>query len=185
MNTGTAVVSNAGPLMALAKLNLLHLLKELYGRVHIPRSVYEETVTEGLRRGYEDARTLLLFLDQMGWSAEGVDPATIPTDLHEVRLDRGERDTLALAITLDNALVLMDETVGREVARGQGLAVRGTVGILIEAYRQNLIGTDQLRLYFAEITRRQDIWINQALVERLWQEVLGEGGISDNDNTAL
>ena len=33
------VVSNAGPLMVLAKLNVLHLLKQPYGRVHFPRSV--------------------------------------------------------------------------------------------------------------------------------------------------
>ncbi len=37
-----AVVADAGPLMVLAKLNLLHLLKQLYGQVQFPRSVYEE-----------------------------------------------------------------------------------------------------------------------------------------------
>jgi hypothetical protein len=40
---------------------------------------------------------LLLYLEQMNWSPESVDPAAIPADLLEVRLDRGERDTLALA----------------------------------------------------------------------------------------
>ena len=44
-----AVITNAGPLVALAKLNLLHLLKQLYGRVQFPRSVYEEVVIEGIR----------------------------------------------------------------------------------------------------------------------------------------
>jgi predicted nucleic acid-binding protein len=39
MTSDRVVVSNAGPLMALSKLNLLHLLKELYGFVHVPRSV--------------------------------------------------------------------------------------------------------------------------------------------------
>ena len=67
MSAGAPVVSNAGPLMALAKLNLLHLLKGLYGRVHFARSVYDEVVIEGSRQGHEDARTLYLFLDQMGW----------------------------------------------------------------------------------------------------------------------
>lgn len=57
-----AVVADAGPLMVLAKLNLFHLLKQLYGRVHFPRSVYEEVVIEGIQRGFEDAHTLQLFL---------------------------------------------------------------------------------------------------------------------------
>ena len=43
-----AVVSNAGPLMVLAKLNLLHLLKQMYGRVQITSAVYQETVLEGI-----------------------------------------------------------------------------------------------------------------------------------------
>ena len=41
------VVSNAGPLLVLAKLNVLHLLKHLYGQIHIPDAVYEETVVTG------------------------------------------------------------------------------------------------------------------------------------------
>jgi predicted nucleic acid-binding protein len=159
--------------MALAKLNVLHLLQELYGRVHIPLSVYDEVVTEGMRQGQEDARTLQLFLSQMEWSPEDVDPTVIPRDLQEAHLDRGERDTLALAVALGNALVLMDETVGRRVARARGLAVRGSLGVLIEAYWRRLIGADQLRLYLAEIARREDIWVSRALVERLLWEVLG------------
>ena len=174
MSVSSPVVSNAGPLVALAKLSLLHLLKELYDRVHFSRSVYDEAVTEGTRQGYEDARTLLLFLEQMNWSPERVDPAAIPADLHEVRLDRGERDTLALAMTLGSTLVLMDETVGRQIARALGLTVRGSLGVLIESHRQGLIGPDQLRLCFAEMARRQDIWISRALVERLLGQALAE-----------
>jgi predicted nucleic acid-binding protein len=39
------VVCNAGPLIALGKLNRLELLAELYGQVQIPRAVYDEAVT--------------------------------------------------------------------------------------------------------------------------------------------
>jgi predicted nucleic acid-binding protein len=158
--------------MALAKLNLLHLLKDLYGGVCFTRSVYVETVIEGMRQGYEDARTLLLFLNQVDWSPHEVEPAEIPADLQEARLDRGERETLALAVKLDSSLVLMDETAGRQLARDRGLAVRGSLGVLVEAYQRERIQADQLRLYFEEIAHRQDIWINGALVERLLREVL-------------
>jgi hypothetical protein len=61
------VVANAGPLMALAKLNLLYLLKLLYGRVQFTRSVHSEVVIEGIRQGFEDAHTLKQFLHQEGW----------------------------------------------------------------------------------------------------------------------
>ncbi|MEA2040309.1 MAG: M48 family metallopeptidase [Thermodesulfobacteriota bacterium] len=61
------VVSNAGPLMVFSKLNLLHLLKELYGRVEFPLSVYRETVSVGIRRGFTDAQLLNSFLIQNEW----------------------------------------------------------------------------------------------------------------------
>ena len=48
-------VSNAGPLMVFSKLNVLHLLKELYGRVEFPLSVYRETVSIGIKCGFADA----------------------------------------------------------------------------------------------------------------------------------
>jgi predicted nucleic acid-binding protein len=160
--------------MTLAKLNLLHLLTELYGRVHFSHSVYQEVVTAGLRQGYEDARTLYLFLNQMKWSPARIDRATIPSSLGETRLDRGERETLALAVNMGSPLVLIDEAEGRQAARSHGLTVRGSLGILIEAYRKDLVGENQLRLAVAEIVRRQDIWISPALAERVLREVLDQ-----------
>jgi len=44
------VVSNAGPLMVFSKLNVLYLLKGLYGRVEFSLSVYRETVRVGISR---------------------------------------------------------------------------------------------------------------------------------------
>lgn len=58
------VVADAGPLMVLAKLNLLHLLKQLYNQVEFPQSVYDEIVSNGLRHGYDDARVLNNFFRQ-------------------------------------------------------------------------------------------------------------------------
>jgi predicted nucleic acid-binding protein len=171
MDADVTVVSNAGPLMALSKLNALFLLRTLYGRVHIPRSVYDEVVTAGIRQGYEDARRLEFFLRQEEWLPEDVDHATMAADLLPAHLDTGERDTLALAIASGHALVLMDETLGREMARDLGLTVRGSLGVLIEAWQRSLIPADQLRFYFAEMVRKQDIWISNTLVERLLREL--------------
>ena len=40
----SAVVCNAGPLMALGKLSRLDLLAKVYTQVRIPQAVYDETV---------------------------------------------------------------------------------------------------------------------------------------------
>jgi predicted nucleic acid-binding protein len=39
------VISNAGPLIALGKLNRLELLADVYGQVEVTRAVYSEVVT--------------------------------------------------------------------------------------------------------------------------------------------
>lgn len=168
----SVVVSDSGPLTVFAKLNLLPLLPELYGRVLITESVYTEVVTVGLVNGYEDAARIRLFWSQMGWQPFAIDAEVAVPSLRSVTLDRGEKDTLALALTLGPALVLMDETAGRVVARDHGIPVRGSLGVLIEAYRNQMINEPDLRFYFAEIERRQDIWINRTLLRRLLHEVL-------------
>ena len=45
------VLCDAGPLMALGKLNRLDLLADLYEEVQVTRAVYEEVVVQGLARG--------------------------------------------------------------------------------------------------------------------------------------
>lgn len=169
--TSSPIVSDAGPLMALAKLNLLHLLKQLYGQVLFTETVYREVVVDGMQRGYPDASTLFQFLLQEAWRPTlltSVSPLILAT-----ALDRGEQESIMLAAER-RATLLIDEEEGRRAARSLGLSVRGTLVVLIEAHRGNLLDSDQLRFYFAEIGRRTDIWSSSALCHRLLKETLGE-----------
>ena len=130
------VVTNAGPLMVFSKLNVLHLLKELYGRVHIPVSVYQEAVTVGMQRGFQDARSFHLFLKQNRWRPTAI--GELPEKLEALHLDRGEKESIFLAGT-NFALLLMDEEKGRAVARERHLTVKGSLGVLVQAHLQGLI----------------------------------------------
>ena len=163
-------VSNAGPLMVFSKLNLLHLLKELYGRVEFPLSVYRETVSVGIRRGFTDAHLLNSFLIQNEWNP--IKAFEIPVDLQNLNLDRGEKESIALALS-KKAMLLMDEERGRDFARQKNLSVRGSLGVLIEAYAKKLLSEDQLRLYFQQISERKDVWINPDLCIRLLEQIFG------------
>lgn len=41
------VVSNSSPLIALCRIDLLRVLKELWGEIMVPEAVYGETVVDG------------------------------------------------------------------------------------------------------------------------------------------
>ncbi len=164
-------VTNSGPLIALAKLNHLRLLPALYDEVIVPQAVYDEVVTVGLRRGYPDANIADAFLRRMKWRPVAVADRLPELDVY-ARLGRGEREALTLAKT-HNSLVLIDEDHARTIADQLGLAHIGTLGILVGAYRRELLSADALDELLITIESREDIWIHPELCRRARHEVLG------------
>jgi len=161
------VLCNAGPLTTLGKLNRLDLLAGLYGEVQIPRAVYDEVVTQGLARGAPDALTVRLFWQRQGWPIVDVPDAVLFAYTPPVVLDPGETEVLALAQTLTDPLVLLDDEVARAEARRLKLHLRGTLGILVYAYRKGLLSFGQVELLIREIAARPDIWIGARLCEQV------------------
>jgi predicted nucleic acid-binding protein len=52
-------VANAGPLIALGKLGLVHLLSQIYDPMLLPNEVYREVVVRGLELGQPDATGMI------------------------------------------------------------------------------------------------------------------------------
>lgn len=165
----TTVLCNAGPLIALGKLNRLELLAELYGQVRIPRAVYDEAVTQGLAFGAPDARTIRLFWQAKNWPIIEVNAAMHAAYKPPVILDRGETEVLALARTLRDAMVLLDDETARAEARRLKLRVRGTLGVLTQAYHAGILSFPEVELLLQDIAARPDIWIGAKLCEQALQ----------------
>jgi predicted nucleic acid-binding protein len=165
--TTPIVLCNAGPLIALGKLNRLDLLADLYGEVQIPRAVYDEVVTQGLAQGAPDASTVRLSWQRRRWPIVTVPHAVLSAYKPPTVLGPGETEVLALAQTLSGPLVLLDDEVARAEARRLRLRLRGTLGILVQAYRQGCLSFDQTELLIAEIAARPDIWIGARLSEQV------------------
>jgi predicted nucleic acid-binding protein len=161
------IVTNAGPLIALGKLNRLELLSSLFGEVQIPRAVYEEVVIEGLVRGAPDARAVQLFWQQQDWPIVDVPDSMLAAYTPQVILDPGEIEVLAFAQALPDALVLLDDEVARAEARRLGLRIRGTLGILAQCHRQHVLSLAQVELLIHEIATRPDVWIAAKLCEQV------------------
>lgn len=64
--------------------------------------------------------------------------------------------------------MLLDDETARTEARRLGMRVKGTLGVLVSAFRGSLLTYDQVEVLFTELGMRPDIWIS----ERLCQHVL-------------
>lgn len=158
-------VCDSGPLIALAKLHQLHLLNLLYARILIPQPVYVETVTEGARRGAVDAHSIQAYIGRFQWEVIAA-PVESPPHL-STRLGTGEQAAISLALTVPGVTLLLDDELARSSARQLGLTMRGTIGVLIEAYRRNHLTWEQTDLFLEELATRPDIWIGYELVQRV------------------
>jgi predicted nucleic acid-binding protein len=54
-------------------------------------------------------------------------------------IDLGESSAIALAMEIENTLLIIDDRRARQFALGLGLEITGTLGLLIRAYEHNVI----------------------------------------------
>jgi uncharacterized protein len=127
-----AVISDTSPLQYLHQLGQLHLLPHFYHQIIVPPTV-ERELAVGLSLG-----VALPVPATLPWLRVRA-PAPAQTVRLATTLGRGEREVLALALEIPDALVLMDDGQARRVGRLLGLTVTGTVGILARATREGLL----------------------------------------------
>jgi predicted nucleic acid-binding protein len=151
------VVSNASPLINLAAVGQLALLRQLYRRVIVPPAVWNEVVRLGKGRlGSRAVRAA-------SWvQVKAVrDRALVQMLLAE--LDPGEAESIVLAREIQADLLLLDESHARRAARRMGLPITGLVGVLIEAAGKGLIS--DLAATLRELRDRAGFWLTDEVVE--------------------
>lgn len=130
-------ISNAGPLIHLAKIGRLSLLKEIFGEIVIPRTVKVEVVDKGKETGKPDA----FLIDGVNWIKVVEDPPDADQLAEKVGIHRGEAYAILLAKSL-NVPVLLDDSDARKFASGLGLEVVGSIGVIVRAVRLGVISKD-------------------------------------------
>ena len=155
--------------MALAKLGQLELLSQLFGQVHLPTAVYREVGIRGKQRGYPDAQQVQMAIHRQQLRVVGVAVTDLPSDITTLSLDPGEKEAIYLAQSEADSLVLLDDWKVREEAKARGLKARGTLGVIVQGYRANLINFDEVEALFEGIISHDQIWI----AEGLCRQVLG------------
>jgi len=145
----TRVVSNATPLIYLAKIGRIDLLVKVFSEVYVPEEVKLEVVDEGKRLGKVDAYVVEDAIAN-GWievsSAEMVE---IP-----IPLEAGEAAVISLAKNMRIGEVLMDEVSARTAARLMDLTPRGTILVLLKALELKEISLNEFMAALGDLVKQ-------------------------------
>lgn len=131
------VISNTSPILNLAIIGQLELLREQFGEITISNAVRAELQSDQDRPGSHAIQAAL----QAGWIkvAPAQNYALVQVLQHS--LDEGEAEAIALALELRADFVLLDERDGRKSAQSLGLSVVGVLGILLKARRAGRVAS--------------------------------------------
>jgi predicted nucleic acid-binding protein len=122
------VVSDTSPIIAFSNIGKLHLLKDLFGSITIPRAVHEELSEEKSFRleewiDVDEIKDLGLY------------------KMLRADLDHGESEAIALYFEKDMELLLLDDGEARKIAESFEMTIAGTAGLLLLAKRKGLISS--------------------------------------------
>jgi predicted nucleic acid-binding protein len=130
------VVADTSPLNYLVLLGHVDILAKIYAEVLVPQTVLDELQDSDAPaevRAWVSAPPVWLQISTLIFR---LDPLLS-------RLDRGEQDAILLAESLKAERLIIDDLEGRREAANRGLPVIGTLGILAEAARRNLLDLPQ------------------------------------------
>ena len=125
------IVCNTTPLQYLHQAGVLGILPSLYGRILIPEAVANE-IAVGVAGDVN-----LPDLTSLEWiKVREIGGSTwpMPRDIH-----RGEAEVIALAGSLEDSVMILDDLAARRHARLLGLRFTGTLGVLLKAKQSEIL----------------------------------------------
>lgn len=161
------VISDASPIVNLARIEALHLLPDLYDTVTLPEAVWQEVVVEGEGQPGADTVRTTAWIER-----QTVDNRDLVRALRQ-DLDAGEAEAVALAVETDGAVLLMDERHGRETASHFEIPHLGLIGVLIAAKANRHI--EAIQPHLDALQRDAGFWISDPLYRRVLRD---EGELS-------
>jgi predicted nucleic acid-binding protein len=150
------VVSDAGPLIHLAQINKLHLIKKLFNHAVITPKVKKEAYDEGIKLGHLDAQVIGTAMKE-GWII--VEDTSRKVASASKRLAEGENISKADAETLllakeKSAEILVDEKALSDLAKMYGLKTWNTWTVLLESLRRGFIQIPDIEATIKELREK-------------------------------
>ncbi len=147
------IISDASPIIALYKIEQLHLLKDLYQSI---------TITDVVRSE--------LHFNIPDWILITNKYSSKNYEVLSLELDPGEASAIALAMDFPNSTLIIDEVKGRKIAKRLQLRVTGTIGLIVLAKERKIIKSGKILL---DKLIESDFWLSKKIYNGVL-ELLGE-----------
>lgn len=159
------VVADAAPIIFLAKLDQLHLIRNVFpGTPLLPEAVQRELERDDIP--HDEQRRIQYFIETC--RIEKVRHPLFPSRA----LSLADRCVLTLAAKQKHAVILSDDALVRRIAQTEGMLVSGTLGILIRSRRAGILSQAQTIHALEDLIARHKFRIS---VE-LYQEAVRQMG---------
>ena len=163
-------VADATPLIALARIHRLELLRDLYEHVLLGPVVKAETIDAG-----SAARALGVEQIEAAADAGWLGVATASDTENDLarrlsrrsRLHRSEAESVALASVRELPLVA-DDKEARSLAKTLGVPLIGTAGVLLQAYMRRSFGLDSLEKALRDLG--ETLWLSPSVVAEILRQ---------------
>jgi len=130
------VIVDASGLIVLDNIDLTFILKALYGKIHITEEVYHEFGKEV----------------EIWFEIQSVANKNYLKLLNTL-IDLGEASTIALALEMEDSLMILDDLKARKVATELNLKFTGLLGVILKAKQPGIIPSVSEVVVFFVLTR--------------------------------
>ncbi|MSP12345.1 MAG: DUF3368 domain-containing protein [Chloroflexi bacterium] len=156
-------ISNASPLIVLARIGREDLLLALPDQIAIPRAVASE-IQAGSK---EDRARQLVDMDKVSI----VDTPDPPADVLAWGLGAGETAVLSFALAMYGWTAILDDATARKCARSLNISVKGTVAVIIMAKQKGLISS---AAEIIQMLRTTGFYIDSRTIREALARTVGE-----------
>ncbi len=165
------MISNSSPLIVFGKIGKLDLRFKVYKKIEIAPAVFFEVVEQGGKINAPESFLIKEFaekglIEQKKLAPEWKKKALFFEKIYS-QIDRGEAETIALAMQENQKTLLMDEKIAREIAIINGIQPHGSLKVLLLSFKSKIITEKELREIMLEITSTK-FRLSAEVINRFW-----------------
>ena len=146
-------VINTSPLLYLHQAGQLDVLPKLYSQIVAPIAVEQELAVG------QASNINVPELSRLDWlQVQAVEPAAVP---NVIDLGRGEAEVIALGLKNPDSLLILDDQLGRKIAKFYKLRYTGTLGVLVKAKQSGYL--EAIAPVITDL-KKQGMWLTDEII---------------------